>query len=90
MFMRRRAVAVEVARAGVEAGLHRDVVHVLDAAGDLHVLAAGRDALGRLVDRLQAGAAQLRLTVRAADLDRQPGDEGGHAGDVVALLASAA
>ena len=57
MFMRGRAVAVEEARAGVEAGLHRDVVHVLDAAGDLHVLALGGDALGGLVDGLEAGAA---------------------------------
>ena len=54
---RGRAVAIEIARAGIEARFHRNVVHVLDAAGDLHVLAAGGDALGGLVDRLQARAA---------------------------------
>ena len=57
------AVAIEEARAGIEAGLHGDVVHVLDAAGDLHVLAAGGDALGRLVDGLQAASRTVRLTV---------------------------
>ena len=46
----------------------------------------GGDALGRLVDRLQAGAADA-VDRDAADLDRQAGDQGGHAGDVVALLA---
>ena len=74
------------ARAEIEAGFHGDVLHVLDAAGDLHVLAAGGDALGRLVDRLQAGAA-VAIDGRAADLDRKAGDEGGHAGDVETLLA---
>ena len=52
------AVAELETRAEVKAGLHRDVLHVLDAARDLHIVHAGHDALGRLVDRLEAGAAQ--------------------------------
>ncbi len=85
--MRGGAVVIEQARAGVEAGFHRDVVHVLDAAGDLHVLAVGGDALGGLVDRLQAGAAQLRLTVTPPTSMGRPAIRRGHAGDVEALLA---
>src|SRR5437867_5647900 len=53
----RRAMAIEKARAWIKARLHGNVVHVLDAAGNLHVLATGRDALGRLMNRLQAAAA---------------------------------
>ena len=34
----------------VDAGIHRDVVHVLQAADDLHVLEAGHDRVRRLVD----------------------------------------
>ena len=79
-------MAVVEARAGVEAGLHRNVVHVLDAAGDLNVLALGGDALGGLVDGLEAGAA-VAVDRHAADLQRQPGDQRGHAGHVVALFA---
>ncbi len=61
-------------------------LHVLDAAGDLHVLGVGGDALGGAVDGLQAGAA-VAIDGDAANLDGQAGDEGGHARDVVALLA---
>src|SRR5207245_2372537 len=61
-------------------------LHVLDAACYLHVLAVGRHALRRLVDRLEAGAAQA-VDRRPAHLDRQAGDQSRHAGNVVALLA---
>src|SRR5262249_32758761 len=64
---------------------HRDVLHVLDAAGDLHVLAAGGHAHRRLVDRLERRAAQP-VDGTGPGLDRHAGDEGRHAGDVVALL----
>ncbi len=58
---------------------------MLDAAGDLHVLAVGGDVHGRVVDRLQTRPAQP-VDRLAADLRRQAGDEGRHAGDVEALF----
>ncbi len=82
----RLAVAVKVARADIDACLHRDVVHVLDTARDQHFLAVGGDALGGLVHRLQAGAA-VAVDGDAADRDREARDEGRHAGDVEALFA---
>ena len=42
----------------VDAGVHRNVVHVLQPADDLHVFEAGHDRVRRLVDGLQARAAQ--------------------------------
>ena len=38
----------------VNAGVHRNVLHVFQAADDLHVFEAGHDGVRRLVDRLQA------------------------------------
>jgi hypothetical protein len=61
------------------------MLHVLDAAGDLHVLATRRDALGGLIDRLQTRAA-VAVDRDAAHLDRQSRDERRHAGHVVALF----
>src|SRR4029079_15763623 len=70
---RRRAVAEVVARAWIEAGLHRNVMHVLDAAGDLDLLALGRDAVGGLVQCLQARTT-IAIDSRARHLDREAGD----------------
>ena len=70
----------------VDAGIHRDVVHVLQAADDLHVLGIGQDRVRRLGERLQAAAAQA-IDGRAARLDRQPGHQADRAGDVEPLLA---
>ena len=74
---RQRALAGALEQLGVEvdAGVHRDVLHVLQAADDLHVLAAGHDGVRRLVERLQAGAAQA-IDRRAAGL-RRPGRPSG-------------
>src|SRR6266852_4761220 len=80
------AMAIEEARAGIEAGLHRDMMHVLDPAGDLNVLAVGRDALSGLVDGLQAGAA-VAIDRDASHLDGQTAYQGRHASHVVPLLA---
>src|SRR5260370_441176 len=52
-----RTVVIEKARARIEACFHRDVVHVLDAAGNLDVFALGGYALGGLVDGLKTRAA---------------------------------
>src|SRR5262249_38814907 len=67
---RRRAVAEVEPRTAIEAGLHRNVVHVLDPAGNLHVLGVGRDARCRRVDCLQARAA-VAVDCHPADLQRQ-------------------
>lgn len=71
--------------ADVVAGFHWDVVHVFDAAGDLYIFAVGGDALGGLVDGLQAGAAQA-VGGAGTDGDWQACDEGCHSGDVEALF----
>ena len=70
----------------VQAGIHGDVLHVLQSADDLHVLAAGHDRMSGLVDRLQARTAK--------PVDRGGGRGAGQAGhqrhgpgDVEALLA---
>ena len=73
----------------VDAGVHRDVVHVLQAADDLHVLGIGQDRVRRLGERLQAAAAQP-IDRRPAGLDRQPGHQADRAGDVEPLLALSA
>src|SRR5207302_10308099 len=80
-----RAVAIEEQGARIIAGLHRNVLHVFDTARDLHVLAIGRDALSRLVDRLQAGAA-IAVHRGASDFNGKARDECGHARDVPSLL----
>ena len=61
----------EELRVEVDRRVHRDVVHVLQAADDLHVLGAGHDRMRRLVDRLQAAAAQP-VDRRPAGLDGSP------------------
>ena len=63
----------------VDAGIHRDVVHVLQAADDLHVLGTGQDGVRRLGERLQAAAAEA-IDRRAARLDRQPGHQADRCG----------
>ena len=50
------------------------------------VAACGHDVLRRLVDRLQAGAAQPIDGSRQPTPTGKPGNEGGHAGDVITLL----
>src|SRR6266478_54256 len=80
------AMAIEEARTRIEAGFHGNVMHMLDAAGDLDILAVGRDALSRLVNGLQAGAA-VAIDRDAAHLDGQAANQGRHASHVVALLA---
>ena len=82
---RGRAVPKEIARVGGKTGFHGDMVHVLDAAGNLHILAMGGDALRRLVDRLETGTA-IAIDRDAGDFDRKVGDERGEAGDVVTLF----
>ena len=70
----------------VQVGVHRDVVHVLQPADDLHVLKAGHDRVRRLVERLQARAAEA-IDRRAAGFHRQAGHQRDRAGGVEALLA---
>ena len=55
-----RAFAGAAEQLGVQVDVlvHRDVLHVLQAADDLHVFEAGHDRVRGLVDGLQAGAAQ--------------------------------
>src|SRR2546422_9646202 len=78
------AMAIEEAGAGIEAGFHGNMMHVLDPAGDLNVLAVGRDALSGLVDGLQAGAA-VAIDRDASHLDGQTADQGRHASYIVSL-----
>ena len=54
----------------VDAGVHRDVVHVLQAADDLHVFRPGEDRMRRLSQRLQTAAAQA-IDGCPARFDRQ-------------------
>ncbi len=67
-------------------GVHGNVLHVLQAADDLHVFEAGHDGVRSLVDRLQAGAAQA-VDGRAAGVRRQARHQPHDAGGVHALLA---
>src|SRR6266852_3862494 len=78
-------MSIEIARIGGKPRLDGNMMHVLDAAGDLDVFAAGGDTLGRLVDCLETGAA-VAVHGGASDLDGEAGDERGKAGDVVALF----
>ncbi len=82
------ALARGVKQLGVEidARIHGDVVHVLQPADDLHVLGAGRDGVGRLVDRLQAAAAQA-VDGGAPDARGQSGEQADDAADVEPLFA---
>ena len=81
----RLAVPSEQRGAGVVVLGHRHVFHVLDAAGNLNVLAAGGDAHGGVVDRLQARGA-VAVDRHPTGLLGQPGDERGDSRDVEALL----
>jgi len=63
-----------------------DVLHVLQAADDLHVLGAGQDRMRSLIERLQARAAQA-VDRRTAGLGRQAGHQRHAAGDIESLLA---
>ena len=65
---------------------HRQVLHVLEAADDLHVFHTGRNGVGRLVNRLQAAAAKA-IHRAAASSDRQSGHERDGPRRVVTLLA---
>ena len=70
----------------VDAGIHRDVVHVLQAADDLHVLGSATIACDAwsIACRLLP---HRRLTVAPPRFDRQPGHQADGAGDVEPLLA---
>ena len=70
----------------IEAVVHRQVLHMFQAADDLHVFKAGDDRVGRLVDGLQAAAAKT-IDGGPAGGDRQAGQEGDGAGGVQPLLA---
>ena len=78
--------AVEQLGVQVDPGVHRNVLHVFQAADDLHVLEAGHDGVRGLVDGLQARAAQA-IDRRAAGVRRQAGHQPHDAGGVHALLA---
>ena len=64
IMQRALARALEELGIEVEAVVHRQVLHVLQAADDLHVFEAGGDRVRRLVERLQAAAAEA--------IDRRP------------------
>ena len=57
---RQRALGRAMEQLGiqVDAGVHRNVLHVLQPADDLHVFEAGHDGVRGLVDGLQARAAE--------------------------------
>ena len=74
-----------VVRAGV-GGAVQVAAHGLDAGGDEDVALAGLDGVGGHADRLQRRRA-VAVDGDAGDVG-QPGQEGGHAGDVVAGLAA--
>ena len=61
------------------------MLHVLKPADDLHVLGAGCHRVGRLVDRLQAAAAEA-VDRRAADAAWQAGQQRHDSADVEPLL----
>ena len=63
----------------VDAGVHRNVLHVLQPADDLHVFEAGHDGVRSLVDGLQARAAQP-VDRRAAGVRGQTGHQPDDAG----------
>ena len=72
--------AMEQLGVEVHAVVHRQVLHVFQPADDLHVFAAGHDGVRRLIERLQAAAAQsidrwLRPPRSAA---RHQADRAGH------------
>ena len=83
-----RALAGAREELGVEidAGVHRDVVHVLEAADDLHVFGTGEDRVRRLGERLQTAAAES-IDGRPARLDGDARHQADRAGDVQPLLA---
>ena len=80
------AGAREELRVEVDARIHGDVVHVLQAADDLHVFGIGQDRVRCLGERLQAAAAES-IHRRAAGLDRQPGHQADGPSHVESLLA---
>ena len=80
------AVMIKEARAGVETRFHGDMLHVLNAAGDLNILTVGGDALCCLIDGLKAGTA-IAVDGDAGHLDGQTGNKRGHVGNIITLLA---
>ena len=62
-------------------GIHRDVVHVLEAADDLNVFGIGDDRVRGLSESLQAAAAES-VDRRPAGFYWQTGHETDRAGDV--------
>jgi hypothetical protein len=76
---------VKQLRIEVNAGVHCDVVHVLQTTDDLHILGAGRDRVGRLVESLQAAAAQA-VDRGASGRCRQPGEQAHNPANVETLF----
>ena len=82
---------VELARAPIEGRLRlaehvRRARHRLDAARDEHVAVADRDGLRGRIDGLEPRPAEA-VHGLTRDLDGQPRQEHGHAGDVAVVLA---
>ena len=78
-------VAALEGRLGLELDVRRPG-HRFDAAGHEDVAVADHDRVGGRIDGLEAGAAQA-VDGLPGDLDRQPGQEAGHARDVAVVLA---
>src|SRR5690606_21950783 len=64
---------------------HADVTHVLHTTNNEHITVTGHDRLGGGVQRAHGGATQPADSLRRAGV-RNRGHQGGHAGDVPALL----
>ena len=71
----------------VDRRIHRQMVHVLDAADHLHVFCASGDGMAGLSDRLEGRSAES-IHRGARDRKRQARHQGGAAGHVAAEFAT--